>query len=257
VTGVIAEDADGNYVQFNAAKGVILATGDFGANTDMVWELCSECAENAMRHGVDREMLTGMTDCDGSGHKMGCWAGGFIEAGPRGAMSFGGGASGPWGSSPFLWLNSQGERFMNEAAVCDSMAIAVRQPFGGFTLVTDANYEETLKNSSLDHGCANFGRPDYYTELVEDMQAVPVDDQAGGTVRMCTVAERMPSQVFAASTLDGLADMLGYAGEAKEVFLASIERYNELCHAGEDSDFGKDAVLMTLFLSGNSADSAR
>ena len=57
-------DADGNYVQFNAAKGVILATGDFGANTDMVWELCSECAENAMRHGVDREMLTGMTDCD-------------------------------------------------------------------------------------------------------------------------------------------------------------------------------------------------
>ena len=244
VTGVISERSDG-YAKYVASKGVILCTGDFAANTDMTWNLLTEYREHNERMGMDASSLQGQSDCMGEGHKMGCWAGGFIEAGPRGAMSFGGGASGPWGSSPFLWLNSQGERFMSEAAVCDSMAIAVRQPFGGFTLVTDANYEETLKNSSLDHGCANFGRPDYYTELVEDMQAVPVDDPAGGTVRMCTVAERMPSQVFAASTLDGLADMLGYAGETKEAFLASIERYNELCHAGEDSDFGKDAVLMT------------
>ena len=36
-------------MKFEAAKGVILATGDFGGNTDMVWELCSECAENAER----------------------------------------------------------------------------------------------------------------------------------------------------------------------------------------------------------------
>ena len=83
VKGIIAEDADGNYVKFEAAKGVILATGDFGGNTDMVWELCSECAENAERHGVDRAELMGMTDCDGSGHKIGCWAGGAIESHPR------------------------------------------------------------------------------------------------------------------------------------------------------------------------------
>ena len=80
VKGIIAEDADGNYVKFEAAKGVILATGDFGGNTDMVWELCSECAENAERHGVDRAEIMGMTDCDGSGHKIGCWAGGAIES---------------------------------------------------------------------------------------------------------------------------------------------------------------------------------
>lgn len=244
VTGVIAEGANG-YVKYNAAKGVILCTGDFAANTDMTWNLLTEYREYNERMGLDASSLQGQSDCSGEGHKMGCWAGGFIEAGPRGAMSFGGGASGPWGSSPFLWLNSKGERFMNEAAICDSMAIAVRQPLGGFTLVTDANYEKTLKNSSLDHGCANFGRPDYYTELVEDMAAVPVDDPEGGAVRMCTVAERMPSQVYAASTLDQLAGMLGYEGETKEAFLASIERYNELCEAGSDKDFGKDAVLMT------------
>ena len=244
VTGVIAEGEDG-YVKYNASMGVILCTGDFGANTDMTWQLLTEYREWNERAGLDASSLMGQTDCDGSGHKMGCWAGGYIEPGPRGAMSFGGGASGPWGSSPFLWLNSEGNRFMNEASTATSMAEALRQPRGGFTGVTDNNWRETLKYSSLDHGCANFGRPDYYTELEEDMEAIKVDNPEGGSVRMCTVAERMPSTVFKASSLETLADMLGYTGETKENFLASIEHYNELCEAGEDSDFGKDACLMT------------
>ena len=244
VTGVISEGSDG-YVKYNASMGVILCTGDFGANTDMTWNLLTEYREWNERAGQDASSLMGQTDGDGSGIKMGCWAGGMIEPGPRGAMSFGGGASGPWGSSPFLWLDCEGNRFMNEASTATSMAEALRAPRGGFTGVTDANWRETLKYSSLDHGCANFGREDYYTELEEDMDAIEVDNAEGGTVRMCTVAERMESTVYAASTLDGLADMLGYADEAKENFLASIEHYNELCEAGEDSDFGKDAVLMT------------
>lgn len=243
VTGVIAEGSDG-YVQYVASKGVILCTGDFGANTDMTWNLLTEYREYNERQGLDASSLMGQTDCYGEGHKMGCWAGGMIEAGPRGAMSFGGGASGPWGSSPFLWLNCKGERFMNEAATCTSMAEAIRQPLGGFAGVTDANWRETLKNSSLDHGCANFGRADYYTELAEDMDAIEVGNAEGGTVRMCTVAERMESTVYAAETLDELADMLGFTEDTKPAFLASIERYNELCHAGEDTDFGKDACLM-------------
>lgn len=244
VTGVITEREDG-YVKYNASMGVILCTGDFGANSDMTWNLLTEYREYNERMGQDASSLIGQTDCVGDGHKMACWAGGFIEAGPRGAMSFGGGASGPWGSSPFLWLNSKGERFMNEAAVADSMAIAIRQPLGGFTLVTDQNYKETLKYSSLDHGCANFGRKDYYTELVEDMENVPVGDPEGGSVRMCTVAERMPCTVYAADTLEELGGMLGYEGDTLDTFLASIEHYNELCEAGSDTDYGKTPELMT------------
>ena len=244
VTGVIAKGTDG-YVKYNASAGVILCTGDFAANTDMTWGLLTEYREWNERAGLDSSSLLGQSDCHGEGHKMGCWAGGFIEPGPRGAMSFGGGASGPWGSSPFLWLNAEGNRFMNEAATAASMAEALRQPRGGFTGVTDRNWRETLKYSSLDHGCANFGREVYFTEMEEDMEAVELDNPEGGIVRMCTVAERMASTVFKASTLDGLADMLGYSGETKENFLAAIERYNELCHAGADADFGKDACLMT------------
>lgn len=103
VKGIIAEEADGNCVRFEAAEGVILATDGFGGDTDMVWELCSECAENAESHGVDRAEFMSMTDCDGSGHKIGRWAGGAIESHPRPvagdapSISFG-----LWSSTPCL-----------------------------------------------------------------------------------------------------------------------------------------------------------
>ena len=167
VKGIIAEDADGNYVKFEAAKGVILATGDFGGNTDMVWELCSECAENAERHGVDRAELMGMTDCDGSGHKIGCWAGGAIESHPRPvagdapSISFG-----PWGSTPCLWMNCNGQRFMNESFAGLVLAQSCRQPInleakmvGNFAIM-DSKYMSYIQVGGLDHGAPNWGFPE-------------------------------------------------------------------------------------------------
>ena len=40
VTGVIAETSDGSYVKFTAKNGVILATGDYGHNEDMMQAWC-------------------------------------------------------------------------------------------------------------------------------------------------------------------------------------------------------------------------
>ena len=165
-------------MQFNAAKGVILATGDFGANPDMVWELCTECAENAMRHGVERETLTGMTDCDGSGHKMGCWAGGAIESHPRPvagdapSISFG-----PWGSTPCLWLNCNGQRFMNESFAGLVLAQSVRQPInlegamqGNFAIM-DKKHMQYIQAGGLDHGAPNWGFPEGIEEYQAQMDA--------------------------------------------------------------------------------------
>ena len=44
VTGVIGKTADGTYVQFNAAKAVILATGDYTNNAAMVAHWCPDIA---------------------------------------------------------------------------------------------------------------------------------------------------------------------------------------------------------------------
>ena len=79
------------------------------------------------------------------------------------------------------------------------------------------------------------------------MNAVEVGNPEGTFVIGANLAERkmMGGTVYAAETLDELADMLGYADEAKENFLASIEHYNELCHSEDgDTDYGKDKAFM-------------
>jgi hypothetical protein len=66
-------------------------------------------------------------------------------------------------------------------------------------------------------------------------------------MRSIAITERMGSKVYGANTLPELADILGYAGKAKEAFLASIVHYNELCEKSVDSDFGnQDDVMIPI-----------
>ena len=50
---------------------------------------------------------------------------------------------------------------------------------------------------------------------------------------------------FRADTIEELADKLGFTGEDKDTFLATVERYNELYDAQEDTDFGKPAYRLS------------
>lgn len=253
VLGVIAQNPDGSYVRFDASKGVILATGDFGANTDMVWELCSECAENAERHGVGREELMGMTDCDGSGHKMGCWAGGAIESHPRPvagdapSISFG-----PWGSAPSLWMNCKGERFMNESYAGLALAQSCRQPIdleaamvGNFAIM-DKKHMRYIQAGGLDHGAPNWGFPEGIEEYQAQMDGA---DPSAGTieVRGLEIANRtrpFVNEVFVGATVEEALKNAGLSGDALETAKATVERYNELCVAGVDADYGKPENLL-------------
>ena len=51
--------------------------------------------------------------------------------------------------------------------------------------------------------------------------------------------------LFKCDTLDELADKMGFTGAAKDTFLATVERYNELYDKGVDEDFGKEAHRMS------------
>lgn len=244
VIGLIAEKNDGTVVQYNTEVGVILCTGDYAANGDMVWNLNTEVAEWAARSGKGPDDVVGFSTSDGTGQKMACWVGGMMEPSPRPVMSMGGGGGGPWGTSPYLWVNGEGKRFMNEAQTLAAWPLTMRQPVGPIATVTDADWYETMKNASLDHGAPNYGRPVYYEELKEDMANVPVGGKDGGVCRTCTVAERMTSTVFAANTLEELCDLIGYEGDSKENLLATIQAYNKLCETGDDAEYGKDQVFM-------------
>lgn len=244
VTGAIAKNSDGTYTKFTANKGVVLATGDFAANADMVWNLITEVPEWAERAGVTRDKVTGFSPSDGTGHKMGCWAGGYIEPDPRPTMSMGGGGGGPWGTAPFLWLNAEGKRYTNEAATLAAFPMTLRQPTGLVCTVTDSKWLKTVQMASIDHGAPNYGRPQYYDDLVTDMAKVVDAGAEGGLVRSACIAERMQSTVYGADDLETALKYAGYSGDALQAALDSVAAYNELCYAGTDSDYGKDAELL-------------
>ena len=255
VTGVITQDGERKYIKYEAAKGVILATGDFGANTDMVYQLCDECGEYAERHGVDREMLTGMTDCDGSGHKIGCWAGGAIEGHPRPVA---GSAPvigfGPWGSTPCLWMNCQGRRFMNEECSALLLAQSIRQPISqegtmGNFAVMDKKYMQYVQKCGLDHGSPNWGFEQGMEAFDKAMQATPEN----GSIKVTTIViasyseeqnKMLTYDVFVGDTMEEAMKNAGLSGDALPTALETVEQYNELCASGTDTQFGKSSDIM-------------
>lgn len=51
-------------------------------------------------------------------------------------------------------------------------------------------------------------------------------------------------EIIAGNSMEELLDNAGLDGQLRENVKKSIERYNELCRAGRDEDFGKDAKLL-------------
>jgi hypothetical protein len=249
VTGAIATDADGNYVKFNASKAVVLATGAFQNCQPMMAEFYSEARELQAKDGIaaytDTEIPTSGRDT-GIGHRMGCWAGGRMEAGPAASLA-NVSAPGPFGFAPTLILNRDGKRFMNEADF-NAMGNAInRQPKGIYCNLFDANYRDIIARGGTNHGGVDFGQTTYVQQWTEDMEKVVDAGADGYVVRHGCLTERADmnkTPVYGAQDLETLAGYLGYEGEAVDNFVASVERYNELCAAGSDTDFGKKADFM-------------
>ena len=243
VTGVITKEEDG-YRQFNAAKGVVLCGGDYAGNAEICWSTLNEMMErNEREGGLKEDFYSFMGGRNGSSVKLGCWAGGFIEPAPRGCMNLGGGLTGPWGTNCLLWLNSKGERFCNEGNLTGAQTACARQVQGTGYLVTDAKWLKSICACGIEHSGPNAGRPQYYQDMIDGMAAI-VPGPEGGQVKNCTIAERGYATVIAAETLEDLADYMGVPEDVKPTWLESIAHYNELCAAGEDTDFGKDPSAM-------------
>jgi hypothetical protein len=246
VTGAIVQDKTGKYIRFNARKGVIVTTGDFSGNTDMCWALMNEAVEWLERSGTSKKDYKSDFSItrDGQGHKMCCWAGGMIEPSPRGCIAGGGGVVGPWGMGPMLQLNAEAKRYGNEAAAPLIGQVALRQPPGITSLITDRKYMQSVVIAGLEHGGPNFGRKEWLDDMQEDMAKVLAAGAKGYPVRGIIVAERSGANMFGANTLEELAAYLGYTGGLVKTFVESINHYNNLCRKGTDSDFGKDSKAM-------------
>lgn len=144
----------------------------------------------------------------------------------------------PIGSAAALWVNADGKRYSNEgfgfmewAAYAGTM-----QPQGKIATVFDSNYEALIKAQPACHMGIDY--PNGGMDALPDLLAAAV---AGGPEG--TGPDSNPV-VYAANDYETLGTYLDYEGETLDNFVASIERYNQLCEIGLDEDFGKEKQLM-------------
>lgn len=247
ITGIIAQNTeDDHFIRYNANKGVLLACGGFPGNPYMMEQL------DPLGTSVTTACSYSPAD-KGYGIRAAVWAGANLdkEAAPmlfdRGVVAPGvdggyvdsdtafGGKAFPGkirqynpGTQPFLKVNRNGERFANESCPYnDIVYAAAHQPGRVYAQICDANILEDAKRFHT-IGCSaqtrNGGEKYIQGKMDEAIEA---------------------GALFKCDTLDELADKMGFTGAAKDTFLATVERYNELYDKQNDEDFGKPAYRLS------------
>ena len=247
ITGIIAQSTeDDHFIRYNANKGVLLACGGFPGNPYMMEQL------DPLGTSVTTACSYSPSD-KGYGIRAAMWAGANLdkEAAPmlfdRGIVAPGvdggyvdsdtafGGKAFPGtirqynpGTQPFLKVNRNGERFANESSPYnDIVYAAAHQPGRVYAQICDANILEDAKRFHT-IGCSaqtrNGGEKYIQGKMDEAIEA---------------------GALFKCDTLDELADKMGFTGAAKDTFLATVERYNELYDKQNDEDFGKPAYRLS------------
>jgi fumarate reductase flavoprotein subunit len=206
VTGAVACRADGKIMQIDAKKAVILCTGDYGYNSEMMAKYCPQAAYLASK----------LKTSTGDGHQMAMWVGGVMEPAPHAPVSHG--FAGPIGCAAFLQVNVKGERFQNEDVPGQSYTNAVeRQPQRTAWQVFDSKYPEEIPFMGIGHG-----------------KIVEVNDG---------VRDFINQYAIKADTIEELAVKMEVP---VKTFQNTVARYNELARIGQDLDFGKRPDRLTV-----------
>ena len=219
VDGVIGEPDEGVHTLFKAAKGVILATGCYMNNPEMVAYYMPDCLG----------LKTGAINKYGDGHRMGVWAGGHIENINHCKMVHEG-LGGRRCDVPFMAVGHDGKRFMCEG------------PTMGYT----SNYWHDAVQKSGDIKAGIFYQICDANWKAQGEEMVAVDPFNND---ISTVNEE---RFVTGNTIEELGEAINaYCTENEidwqidvEEFVRSVERYNELVAAGSDDDFGKNPVYL-------------
>jgi succinate dehydrogenase/fumarate reductase flavoprotein subunit len=205
VTGVVGQSQEGGYVQLNAAKGVVLATGCYGANAQLKTRWCPATLHFDNYQVGDNN--------NGDGHMMGIWAGACMQQWPHSkkvdphlSVTDGGLRWNNW-NTPYLAVNDRGERFMKEDCP------GTYRPNGTY------DCPESHVNLVFD-SVTDYGDQEELDNLIDMGFA------------------------FKGETLDELGAAMGLDASAISTLAATVSRYNSLCDSGKDTDFFKDAEYL-------------
>lgn len=217
VTGLLARRG-GRELRIST-RSIVIATGGFAGNKELLRKYCPNYAENTYVHGIPH-----MGD-------------GFIMARDIGAGVEGLGnllSMGPFftGSlqvavisveSNTIWINKRGERFIDESIYIPSESANAldRQPDKISYTLFDHNIKQSFINDGLIKGHHRLYPPG--TKMVELDKYLRID-QKKGLVKIATSWEHIAEWI----------------GVNPEKLIHTIMEYNEFCERGFDASFYKD-----------------
>ncbi|NPD31842.1 FAD-dependent oxidoreductase [Eggerthellaceae bacterium zg-997] len=229
VDAVIAKGGDGSYAKYVGKKAVVLATGDFSGDREMMEKYAPECVEWVQNWNLqqDPDVLDKVYGglYTGQGQKMGLWVGAaWQRTWPNAVMAatFAAPNPNPWNAPSTLMVTDRGMRFCCEDMGCGHLPYLIKH-VGPVNAIFDSKYP--ARNQPWHNWKNVHGEGD---QTPEEVLAA-----WDGRVEKKTMVK--------ANTLDELAQAMGVdpAGLKK-----SVERYNELVATGVDEDFHKRSELL-------------
>jgi fumarate reductase flavoprotein subunit len=238
ITGVIAQNKKG-YVRYNARKAVILCTGGYEGNKEMMKKYIPES-------GAYREVFGKKTNT-GDGYLMAQWVGARMDPWPHCPMTWDG--MNPEALEKFgfdfvavarqawLYVNAFGERFMNEdtlyASVGKSMFMQPRSMM--WTIFDERWRDDDVLEKLAGSVCRRMITKHF--PIILPFAAREAHEKL--------IKEGI---ILKANTLDELAARMNKVGPSLgigadldvDTFKATVARYNQVAKSGHDDDFGKD-----------------
>ena len=240
VTGLVAQDvASGKYIKINASKGVILATGGYEGNKEMMKKYIPE--SNAYGEVFGKKTNTG------DGYLMAQWIGCRMDPWPHCPQSWDGMSPealklgfdyiGVARQAIWMYLNAYGERFMNEDATFAGVGRSMyMQPHSMMWTVFDDHWRdrETVWKGK---GTVCRRMTDKFVKFVLPMNTTKATEIMikEGVILKADSIEELAEKMKKAGPGLGIGDEISV-----ETLRNQLNRYNELCRKGEDEDFGKD-----------------
>jgi len=232
IKGVIAEDKTGEEIHVDTGA-LIIATGGYCYNKEMIKKY------DGFTVGHDLVILHKFKHITGDGIQMAWEIGAAAEGmGPHlaGKNIPGPGINKgvPWlvknqlrvlEDQPYLWVNKEGKRFINEEIVINHPYIAnaiTRQTSRCAYFIFDYDTKKQMEKTGVDL------TPN---RMWGDKKIVDLD----GQIEQCVKDGN--ENIFIADSLEDLANKMGVNPEE---FLETVKEYNEYCDKGHDDLFGKN-----------------
>ena len=213
VTGVKALAADGTPYEITA-NSVILATGGYGANTDMLPETVTSLpyagAVSATGDGLNMATAIGADAINLD--KVNIQPHSIILPDGRGQHTFQG-CLAMYNKTGSILVSDQGVRFVNEQGSTNDIKAGMEQNEHSYLIMDAASFETYAQTCIASHN---------FTQEQLDQWL-----EANGT----------SNPVFAHA--DNLEDLAAIVGIPSGALTETVERYNGFVSAGEDTDFGR------------------